>query len=208
MKWQLLILFFISLVGVVSATDYCTPPGQITQTINHNGNWYNITLTSATCYTCVPNGAGYGDVECTVCDLTPPASITNLTGTPLSTCSGITWTWVDPTDPDFNHIIAWLNNIFVGNVSAGIHSVTLNGLASNTTYEVATKTVDNSGNVNATFVNDTVTTTATNCTAPSAGTKIIMVQGDSDVPIPTYIPVLAVIIVMGIIIMHKRQRKA
>jgi PKD repeat protein len=54
--------------SIVSAADYCTaPPTGINYTINHNGDWYNITITFPACFDCVDNGAGYGDVECTPC---------------------------------------------------------------------------------------------------------------------------------------------
>ena len=208
MRWICLILCLIALITIVSAdSGYCTPPAGKIVSIDHNGNWYNITIdTSPTCY--VWQDAGYGDVIGTECDTTPPASITNLTCTPLSTCTGFTCTWVDPSDSDFNHIMAWLNEVFVGNVSAGIHSVTLNGLSLGTTYNISTRTVDTSGNVNTTFVNTSVTTTSMNCTAPSAGTKIIMVQGDSDAPLPVYLAPIALCIAIAIIIMQKQQKKA
>lgn len=39
----------------------------MTETLDQNGVWYNFTITSSDCYVCVPNGAGYGDLECTPC---------------------------------------------------------------------------------------------------------------------------------------------
>ena len=141
-------------------------------------------------------------------DTTPPASITNLTGTPTSSCDGIIWKWIDPTDADFSYILAWLNGVAVGNVPKGVQQITLSGLAANTTYTVSSKTVDTHGNINATFVNASATTNSMNCTAPATGSKIILVQGDSEVPLPTYLTPVALCIAMGIIIMHKRQRKA
>jgi PKD repeat protein len=140
-------------------------------------------------------------------DITPPDSITNLTGTPTSSCDGIVWTWTDPTTADFSHILAWLNGVAVGNVSKGVQRITLSGLGANTTYQVSSKTVDTHGNVNATFVNASATTNSMNCTAPSTGSKVIFVQSDSDLPLPPYIPIFAIAIGMGMIIMHKRQRK-
>jgi PKD repeat protein len=58
------------LVGMVSADDYCTaPPSGIITDIEHNGDWYNITITFPACFDCADNGGGYGDVECVPCSL-------------------------------------------------------------------------------------------------------------------------------------------
>jgi PKD repeat protein len=58
------------LVGIVSADDYCTaPPSGIITDIEHNGDWYNITITFPACFVCSDNGGGYGDVDCVPCSL-------------------------------------------------------------------------------------------------------------------------------------------
>ena len=70
MKTILLVLLIVSLVGIVGADDYCTtPPTGITTTIDHNGDWYNITITFPSCFVCADNGAMMGDVECLPCAL-------------------------------------------------------------------------------------------------------------------------------------------
>jgi hypothetical protein len=73
MKHALLLTFAICIcISVVSAeSDYCDPfPNNITTSIVHEGNWFNITFTTPTCFICVDNGAGYGDVDCTPCPTT------------------------------------------------------------------------------------------------------------------------------------------
>ena len=50
------------LVGIVSAEDYCTPPGTVNVTIDSNGNWNNFTFTTDACPVCIDYGFG---VQCT-----------------------------------------------------------------------------------------------------------------------------------------------
>ena len=87
-------------------------------------------------------------------EYTPPASITNLTNVTGQT--RINWTWTNPADPDFSHVKIYLNGEFRTNVSEPTYNVT--GLTPNTTYTIGTRTVDESGNINITWVNDTATT--------------------------------------------------
>jgi uncharacterized repeat protein (TIGR01451 family) len=86
--------------------------------------------------------------------VTPPQSISNLQSSAGSTW--INWTWTNPSDPDFNHTEIYLNNIFQTNTSLEYFNVT--GLEPETSYTIGTRTVDNYGNVNETWVNDTATT--------------------------------------------------
>ena len=54
----------ILLVGIVSADDYCTPPGTVNVTIDSAGTWNNFTFTSDACPICIDYGFGvscYGD---------------------------------------------------------------------------------------------------------------------------------------------------
>ena len=62
------------MMPVVSAVEYCTPPGEFTVTLDQSGSWYNFTIYSDNCYVCIDNGAGYGDVDCTPCDTNPPTA--------------------------------------------------------------------------------------------------------------------------------------
>ena len=54
-----IIVGLLLLIGLVSAdSSYCTPPSGQTVTIDHNGNWYNITITSDTCFEWYDAGDG------------------------------------------------------------------------------------------------------------------------------------------------------
>jgi hypothetical protein len=93
----------------------------------------------------------------TVNDITLPASITNLQNTTYQE-TYINWTWTDPADADFSKVMVYLDGTFKTNVTMGTQFYNATGLAHNTTYEISTHTVDESGNINATWVNDTART--------------------------------------------------
>jgi len=65
----IVVLLLISIVSAIGDSEYCTPlPTGLETIIDHNGDWWNITIKSSTlCYTCRDNGAGYGDVDCVLC---------------------------------------------------------------------------------------------------------------------------------------------
>jgi len=83
-----------------------------------------------------------------------PSSITNLQSTNGTTW--LNWTWTNPTDPDFNHTEIYLNGTFQTNTSAENFNAT--GLQPETVYTIGTRTVDNNGNLNETWINSTATT--------------------------------------------------
>ncbi len=87
-------------------------------------------------------------------DIEPPSSITNLQSN--TGIAWINWTWNNPIDPDFDHTEIYLNGSFQTNTSTGYFNAT--GLKPETSYTLSTRTVDNSGNVNQTWVNSTGTT--------------------------------------------------
>ena len=84
-------------------------------------------------------------------DIKPPSSITNLHPTPGTTW--INWTWTNPPDLDFNHTMVYLNGTWQTNTSNPFYNAT--GLSPDASYEIGTHTVDTSGNVNTTWVNQT-----------------------------------------------------
>ena len=86
-------------------------------------------------------------------DNTPPASVTNLANTTFAQTS-ITWTWTDPADSDFEKVMIYLDGVWKQNVTKGVQSWTATGLSPDTEYTIGTKTVDTTGNVNATTVFD------------------------------------------------------
>jgi len=96
-------------------------------------------------------------------DTTPPASITNITN--ATTCSSIAWNWTNPGDSDFNHTYTFRNNVHWGNLTNFTIGVNWTGLAATTMYNISTKTVDTTGNMNATWVNASATTSA--CPTPT-----------------------------------------
>lgn len=96
-------------------------------------------------------------------DTTPPASITGLTN--ITTCQNITWQWTNPTDADFGGIHNWLNDVAQDDIDNTTISKLFEGLSENTAYTFSSKTVDITGNVNATFVN--LTSTTDTCPVPT-----------------------------------------
>jgi len=87
-------------------------------------------------------------------DMEPPASITDLAYTNGTTW--INWTWTNPLDADFNYTMVYVNGTWQANTSEPFYDAT--GLASDTLYEIGTRTVDEVGNINATWVNGTAKT--------------------------------------------------
>jgi hypothetical protein len=90
-------------------------------------------------------------------DVTPPAGVSGLNETDRGT-TWIRWKWIYPFEPDFSHTMVHINGTFEANVSAPEHSFNATGLKPNTTYEIGTRTVDVSENINTTWINDTAAT--------------------------------------------------
>ena len=96
-------------------------------------------------------GYSWVNISWSSTDTNPPGSVTNLRDTQNDT-TWILWNWTNPTDLDFNHVEIWINGTFNANVSTDYINVT--GLLPDTGYEIQTRTVDNSGNINPTWVTD------------------------------------------------------
>jgi PKD repeat protein len=92
-----------------------------------------------------------------ISDMTPPASIQNLTNSSYQE-SYVNWSWNDPSDDDFNHVMVYLDGIWQANVTKGIEFFNATGLNSNSLYTLGTKTIDKEGNINETWINSTVRT--------------------------------------------------
>lgn len=105
------------------------------------------------------NGADIQTWWWTVYDTTPPASITNLHNVTYEK-TYINWTWDDPVDTDFSHVMAYRNSDFATNVSKGAQFYNATSLEPDTEYTLSTRTVDEAGNVNETWVNHTAKTRA------------------------------------------------
>jgi PKD repeat protein len=95
-------------------------------------------------------------------DCLGPASVTNITG--KQDCDEIEWTWDNPDDPDFNHTMIYRNDVFQYNLSNTTETVTWTSLLESTPYTISTHTVDVYGNMNSTWMNETVNTDA--CPTP------------------------------------------
>ncbi|WP_370574707.1 PGF-pre-PGF domain-containing protein [Methanomethylovorans sp.] len=111
-------------------------------------------------------------------DITAPASVTGLNEIGTGS-SWIRWTWIDPSDDDFSHAMVYLDGAFVTNASAGSYNLT--GLAEGTSHMISTRTVDASGNINSTWVNDSATTiVSTDIVPPAPVTSLGETHADSD----------------------------
>jgi hypothetical protein len=91
-------------------------------------------------------------------DITPPASVSDLNEIDKG-ITWILWNWTNPSDADFNHTKVRIDGEFKVNVATPEHSYNATGLNPGTTYVISTRTVDESGNINQTWVNDTATIT-------------------------------------------------
>ena len=98
-------------------------------------------------------------------DTTAPRSVTGLVNSTYLPTS-ITWVWTDPTDPDFDRVMVYLDGVWRTNVTKGIQLYSATGLAADTQHIIGTRTVDTTGNVNASWVNHTARTApgGTSCT--------------------------------------------
>lgn len=88
-------------------------------------------------------------------DITPPASVANLQETGIGS-NWINWTWTKPIDMDLEHVMVYFDGVFVTNTSEECYNAT--GLAEGTLHTISTKTVDTSGNINPSWINDSATT--------------------------------------------------
>ncbi len=87
-------------------------------------------------------------------DNTPPHAISGLTHE--SGTDYIHWSWQNPTDPDFDSAIIYINNTLMGETDE--EEWTLDNLPFGVTYTISILTKDDSGNINTTWINDTATT--------------------------------------------------
>jgi len=114
-----------------------------------------------------------------VSDLEPPKSITYLQNKSYA-LNQINFTWTNPLDPDYHHVMLFLNGTFLLNITAPQNYYSVTGLTPDTEYELGTHTVDRSGNINETWVNKTAST------APISGTtySISLASGWNLISVP------------------------
>ncbi len=89
---------------------------------------------------------------------TPPASISSLENSAAGP-AWIRWTWTNPSDADFSHVMVYIDGSFVTTTSDNYFELT--GLTEGTTYTIGIKTVDTSGNIDPELVSASATTTTT-----------------------------------------------
>ena len=107
-------------------------------------------------------------------DKIPPSSIINPHSVAGSTY--INFTWFNPPDPDFSHVMLYLNGTFKTNITAPQNHYNFTGLQPDTLYELGTHTVDTSGNINQTWVNATART-APDTITPTPSITVISPNG-------------------------------
>ena len=113
-------------------------------------------------------------------DVNPPASVIDLNEITAGP-SWIRWTWVNPSDTDFSHVMVYIDGAFVENAVGGVYELT--GLTEGTTHTISTKTVDTSGNTNPTWVNDSAVATTiipSDTTPPGSVANLGETDSDSD----------------------------
>ncbi|MBC7085664.1 MAG: PGF-pre-PGF domain-containing protein [Methanomethylovorans sp.] len=103
-------------------------------------------------------------------DQTPPSPVMNLTAT-LTGPSWILWTWTNPSDPDFSHVMVYIDGVYHMDISDTYYNVT--GLAEGTRYNISILTVDTSGNINPAWVNgSSITATSNDIKPPGSVTNL------------------------------------
>ncbi len=133
-------------------------------------------------------------------DATPPDSITNLQNVSYAS-NYINWTWVDPADIDFSHVIVYIDGNFKTNVQEGIQFYNATGFAHGTAHTISTRTVDTSGNINQTWVSHNAATLSTGEIKGDVnrngrrdtGDATLILRSIVGLPIPSqYLPILPV----------------
>ncbi|MCK4734809.1 MAG: fibronectin type III domain-containing protein, partial [Methanophagales archaeon] len=117
----------------------------------------------------IQNGGDY--LLSTETDTTPPESVSDLDEIDKGS-TWILWNCTNPIEPDFDYTAVWLDGTFKANITTPEHLYNATGLEPDTSYEIGTRTVDNSSNVNPTWVNDTATTLPAPDTTPLCITNV------------------------------------
>ncbi|WP_321420371.1 PGF-pre-PGF domain-containing protein [uncultured Methanomethylovorans sp.] len=105
-------------------------------------------------------------------DMVPPASVTGLEENGTDS-KWINWTWINPTDSDFSHVMVYIDGKFVANTTdSSINFYNATELSKGTIYTIALQTVDTSGNINSTLINDSATALKTPKVSNLSGTNI------------------------------------
>jgi len=84
-----------------------------------------------------------------------PLSVTDLKVTSAG-ASWLNWSWVNPDDQNFSHVMVYMNSTFATNTSESFYNATQ--LAEGMTYNISLCAVDLYGNISAAWANDSATT--------------------------------------------------
>ncbi len=84
-------------------------------------------------------------------DTVPPAPISYLQS--LRGPNSISWTWDNPEDKDFNHVIIFIDGKFKANITKPKNFYNLTGVLPGRLYSIGIRTVDLNKNVNDYWVN-------------------------------------------------------
>ena len=127
--------------GLIEGTTHIISMQTVDTSGNINPTWVNDSAT-----TIIP------------ADSIPPGSVINLEENDADQ-DWISWTWTNPNDPDFSHVIIYIDGVFVTNTAdSSTNSYNATGLLEQVTYTLGIQTVDTSGNINSAWVNDSATT--------------------------------------------------
>ncbi len=94
----------------------------------------------------------------TVKDSSPPSQVSFLSIDKDS--NWINWSWENPEDRDFDHVIIYIDDKFKTNITAPKNSYNLTGLKYQTQYRIKMTSVDKSGNINLSWINASTVTGA------------------------------------------------
>ncbi len=87
--------------------------------------------------------------------------------------SWINWSWVNPADTDFSHVMVYINDTFVTNTfDSSINSYNATGLSDGVTYTISIRTVNISGSISSTPTIDSATTIKLPSVYSLSGTNI------------------------------------
>ncbi|WP_370574160.1 PGF-pre-PGF domain-containing protein [Methanomethylovorans sp.] len=129
---------YYNLTGLIEGSEHTISTKTVDTSGNINPAWTNDSATATTF----------------VIDTIPPASVTNLAESD-SDSDWISWTWENPIDADFSYVMVYIDGVFVINTAdSSINSYNATGLSEGTTYTIGISTVDSSGNINSTLIND------------------------------------------------------
>ncbi|VVB91223.1 Bacterial Ig-like domain (group 1) [uncultured archaeon] len=137
---------------IISSWSHSAAPGNLLP-----GTAYYFIINSSRPGGTSVNSTEYMFVTSGGVDVTPPASVTglmNVTYAPMF----IRWLWTDPADADFDHVEVMIDDVPQGTVGKGIQSFNASYLMPNSPHNISIRTVDSSGNANATWVKNNAST--------------------------------------------------